>query len=97
VGLPTSARRSSAVPAPAAVLVLLGAGPALAHVEVAAQGTAQAGTGPVTLLFSAEAESATAGIVGFRTRLPEGIEPGAASLASAPPGWVLAPVGAVSR
>jgi Domain of unkown function (DUF1775) len=84
--------RSSAVLAATAGLVLLGAGPALAHVEVTAQGAAQAGTGPVTLLFSAEAESTTSGIVGVRTQLPEGIEPGAVSLASAPQGWALAPI-----
>lgn len=85
-------RRSSAVLVAAAGLVLLGAGPALAHVEVTAQGTAQAGTGPVTLLFSAAAESTTSGIVGVRTQLPAGIEPGAVSLASAPQGWALAPI-----
>ena len=43
----------------------MGLAPASAHVEASAEG-AQAGTGPVTVAFVAEAESATAGIVGVK-------------------------------
>ena len=72
-------------------LVLSTAGPAGAHIEVQAEGAAQAGTGPVTLLFSAESESTTAGIIGVKTQLPPGIAPEDVSLVSAPAGWTLAP------
>ncbi|MCF6745962.1 DUF1775 domain-containing protein [Blastococcus sp. KM273128] len=71
-------------------LVLAGAGPARAHVEASAPG-AQAGAGPVTVVFSAAAESDTAGIAGVKTQLPEGILPEQVSLASGPAGWALAP------
>jgi len=74
------------------MLALAPAGPAGAHIEVHAEG-AQAGTGPVTLSFSAESESPTVGIVGVKTQLPPGIEPGDVSLAAAPAGWVLTPTG----
>ncbi|MGY1709578.1 DUF1775 domain-containing protein [Geodermatophilus sp. SYSU D00758] len=74
----------------AAVLVAVGAGPATAHVHVTAP-DAVAGTGPVTLTFSAAAESDTAGITGLRTRLPEGIAPADVSLAAGPQGWALTP------
>ena len=52
---------------------------------------AQAGTGPVTVAFHAEAESVTAGIAAVKTQLPEGISPEQVSLASGPSGWTLAP------
>jgi hypothetical protein len=71
-------------------IVIAAAGPASAHVEVTAEG-AQAGTGPVTLSFSAESESATLGIVSIKTQLPSGIAPADVSLASGPAGWVLTP------
>ena len=71
-------------------LVLVGARPAWAHVEASAEG-AQAGTGPVTVAFLAEAESATAGLVSAKTQLPEGVLPEWVSLASGPAGWTLAP------
>ncbi|RFU19635.1 DUF1775 domain-containing protein [Geodermatophilus marinus] len=74
----------------AAVLVAVGAGPAAAHVHVTAP-DAVAGTGPVTLTFSAAAESETAGITGLRTRLPEGIAPADVGLATGPQGWALTP------
>lgn len=54
-------------------------------------GRAQAGAGPVTVAFLAEAESTTAGIAGVKTQLPEDILPGQVALASGPPGWTLAP------
>lgn len=72
-------------------LVLSTAGPAGAHIEVQAAGAAQAGTGPVTLLFSAESEFSAAGIIGVKTQLPPGIAPEDVSLVSAPAGWTLAP------
>jgi hypothetical protein len=53
------------------VLTLATAGTADAYIEVHAEG-AQAGTGPVTLSFSAESESPTVGIVGVKTQLPAG-------------------------
>ena len=83
--------RRTAVTAPLTVgLLLVTAVPAGAHVEVSAEG-AQAGTGPVTVSFSAESESATVGIVGMKTQLPRGIAPADVSLASGPAGWVLTP------
>jgi hypothetical protein len=57
----------------------------------ASDGPAQAGTGPVTLVFMAESESSTARIVSVKTQLPEGIAPGDVSLVSAPEGWALTP------
>ncbi len=68
--------------------VLAGAGPASAHVEASAQG-AQAGAGPVTVAFLAEAESTTAGILGAKTQLPATVLPEWVSLASGPAGWTL--------
>ena len=71
-------------------LIVAVAVPASAHVEATAQG-AQAGAGPVTVAFFAEAESTTAGIVGVKTQLPAGVLPEWVSLASGPAGWTLAP------
>jgi uncharacterized protein YcnI len=73
----------------AAVVLAAGTGTAAAHVEVSAEG-AVAGTGPVTLAFSAASEAA-AGITAMRTQLPEGIDPAGVSLAAGPPGWALTP------
>jgi len=72
-----------------AVLLAAGTGTAAAHVEVSADG-AVAGSGPVTLAFSAESEAAS-GITGMRTQLPDGIDPADVTLAAGPPGWVLTP------
>ncbi|MGY1682027.1 DUF1775 domain-containing protein [Geodermatophilus sp. SYSU D01176] len=74
-----------------ALLLAAGTGTAAAHVSVDAPG-AVAGTGPVTLQFSAASEAA-AGITAMRTRLPEGIDPAGVSLASGPAGWTLASTG----
>ena len=63
---------------------------ASAHVEVSAEG-ARAGTGPATLVFSAESESNTVGIVSMKTQLPVGIAPADVALASGPAGWALTP------
>ena len=52
---------------------------------------AQAGAGPVTVAFSAEAESPSAGIASIRAQLPAGIPPESVSLASGPAGWAMTP------
>ena len=84
-------RRAAVTGASAVSFLLIGSGPAAAHVEVSAEGSAQAGTGPVTLQFHAESESSSAGITGVRTRLPEGIAPEDVTLADGPEGWDLTP------
>ncbi|MFC7279739.1 DUF1775 domain-containing protein [Paractinoplanes rhizophilus] len=66
------------------------AGPALAHVEVSADKTT-AGARNVTLTFTGEAESDTAGIASERVVLPDGIAPSGVSLVKAPAGWKLTP------
>jgi len=65
-------------------------GPALAHVEVKADKT-QAGAEDVTLTFTGEAESATAGIKSERIVLPTGLASGDVTLAKAPAGWKFSP------
>jgi uncharacterized protein YcnI len=82
-------RRTTATVLMGAVLFAAGTGTAAAHVEVSAEG-AVAGTGPVTLAFSAESEAAS-GIAAMRTQLPDGIDPADVTLAAGPPGWVLTP------
>jgi uncharacterized protein YcnI len=82
-------RRTTATVLMGAVLLAAGTGTAAAHVEVDAEG-AVAGTGPVTLTFSAESEAAS-GIAAMRTRLPDGMDPADVTLAAGPPGWVLTP------
>jgi hypothetical protein len=84
-----AARRFLAIGALTAVLLAVGTGTAAAHVEVSAPG-ATAGTGPVTVTFSAASENPS-GVAGLRTRLPEGIDPATVSLASGPAGWALTP------
>jgi uncharacterized protein YcnI len=61
-------------------------GPALAHVEVEADKT-QAGATDVTLTFTGEAESGSAGIKSERVVLPAGIAPADVRLVKAPTGW----------
>lgn len=82
-------RRAAATVLTGAVLLAAGTGTAAAHVHVDAPG-AVAGTGPVTLGFSAASEAA-AGITAMRTQLPAGISPADVSLASGPAGWALTP------
>jgi hypothetical protein len=62
------------------------AGPAFAHVEVAADKTT-AGAENVTLTFNGEAENPAAGIAAERVVLPAGIDPASVTLVKAPPGW----------
>jgi hypothetical protein len=80
--------RGRAVVAVSAGVVAAGliSGPALAHVEVAADKT-QAGAQDVTLTFNGEAESADAGIKSERVVLPSGIAPADVRLVKAPKGW----------
>src|SRR3712207_1618419 len=84
-----AARRTTAAVLMGAVLFAAGTGTAAAHIDVDAPG-AVAGTGPVTLEFSAASE-ADAGITAMRTRLPAGVAPADVSLASGPAGWTLTP------
>jgi hypothetical protein len=87
--LPDPRRTLAALVVAVPVVVLGPVGSAAAHVEVQAVGEAQAGTGPVTVLFMAESESQTAGIVRIKTQLPAGIEPDDVTLISGPDGWTL--------
>ncbi|WP_448608112.1 DUF1775 domain-containing protein [Geodermatophilus sp. URMC 60] len=82
-------RRTVATVLMGAVVLAAGTGTAAAHVEVSAE-DAVAGTGPVTLAFSAASE-AEAGITAMRTQLPAGIDPAGVSLAAGPAGWALTP------
>jgi hypothetical protein len=87
--LTSQAARLAFTVALAAGLLLIGAGPASAHVEATVSDGAQAGDGPVTVTFVAEAESPAAGIGAVKTQLPAGILPEWVSLVSGPPGWAL--------
>ncbi|MGZ9928845.1 DUF1775 domain-containing protein [Streptomyces sp. NC-S4] len=71
-------------------LVLLGvaAGPAAAHAEVTASDP-RALAENVTLSFTSEAESETAGIAELRVVLPKGIAPDAVAVKDAPKEWKL--------
>jgi Domain of unkown function (DUF1775) len=88
--LPLAARLLLTLAAAAGLLVI-GAAPAGAHVEATVEAGAQAGTGPVTVAFSAEAESPSAGIASIRAQLPTGVPPESLSLAAGPVGWALTP------
>ncbi|MFM9444689.1 DUF1775 domain-containing protein [Streptomyces acidiscabies] len=74
----------------ATALVLLTAPSAAAHVEVKADNP-QALARNVELTWSAESESATAGIKEVRVVLPKGIAPADVTYASGPKNWTLAP------
>jgi LPXTG-motif cell wall-anchored protein len=82
--------RATTIGVVAGLAVLGLAGPALAHVEVSADKTT-AGARNVTLTFTGEAESDTAGIASERVVLPDGIAPSGVSLVKAPAGWKLTP------
>lgn len=79
----------------AGALVLLGATPALAHVEVEAA-PARALATDVTLTMHAEAESTSAGVTGVRIQLPAGLVPADLTLATGPVGWRLTGSGPVA-
>lgn len=70
--------------------LLIGAVPAVAHVEVSVE-PAQAGATDAVVSFTAEAESDTAGVSLMQVQLPEGVNPGDVTLQSGPPGWALTP------
>jgi hypothetical protein len=81
-------RKIAAVAAGIALGLVAFAGTAFAHVEVSGQ-PAQALANDAVITFSAEAESASAGIASIRVVLPQGIAPTDVTLVSAPPGWKL--------
>lgn len=81
-------RRLGLAVAGSAVLLGLAAGPAAAHAEVSASDP-RALAENVTLSFTSEAESDTAGIAELRVVLPQGIAPDAVTLKEAPEGWKL--------
>ncbi|MFE9842022.1 DUF1775 domain-containing protein [Streptomyces goshikiensis] len=72
----------------AVVVVGVAAGPAAAHAEVTASDP-RALAENVTLSFTSEAESETAGIKELRVVLPKGIAPDALTLKDAPKDWKL--------
>ncbi len=72
----------------ALVVVGVAAGPAAAHAEVTASDP-RALAENVTLSFTSEAESETAGISELRVVLPQGIAPDAVTLKDAPKEWKL--------
>ncbi|WP_241845849.1 DUF1775 domain-containing protein [Streptomyces sp. MJM1172] len=72
----------------AVVVVGVAAGPASAHAEVTASDP-RALAENVTLSFTSEAESETAGIKELRVVLPKGIAPDALTLKDAPKDWKL--------
>ncbi|MFJ1566715.1 DUF1775 domain-containing protein [Streptomyces erythrochromogenes] len=80
--------RTAFTTACAVVVVGLAAGPAAAHAEVTASDP-RALAENVTLVFTSEAESDTAGIAELRVVLPKGIAPDAVALGDAPEGWKL--------
>lgn len=84
-----STRRLAVATAAAATAVLLTAVPAAAHVEVEAD-NAHALAENVELTFTAESESATAGITQLRVVLPEGIAPSDVTYKEGPTGWKFA-------
>ena len=90
----STARRLAVVSTAAGIVVVLAAGPALAHVEVEAA-PARALATDALLSLTAEAESGTAGISGLRIQLPPGLVPADLRLASGPAGWRLAGSGGV--
>lgn len=88
--LARSLRRLGALTAVAFAVAVATAGPAAAHAEVEAKG-ARALDQNVALTFSAESESASAGIAKLEVVLPKGITPGDITYKEGPKGWKLAP------
>jgi uncharacterized protein YcnI len=87
-----SLRLTGALSAVALALSVAAAGPAAAHAEVEAE-DARALDQNVELTFSAESESATAGISKLEVVLPEGITPQDITYEEGPKGWKFAPTG----
>jgi uncharacterized protein YcnI len=78
--------RWAAVLGTATLAAILAAGTAWAHVEVSSD-KKQAGATNVTVTFTGEAESNTAGLKSARIVLPDGIAPSQVKLTKAPSGW----------
>ncbi|MGC9539060.1 DUF1775 domain-containing protein [Streptomyces sp. UG1] len=85
-----SLRRTGVLTSAALAVTVAVAGPAAAHAEVEAEG-ARALDQNVALTFSAESESATAGISKLEVILPEGISPQDITYDEGPKGWKFAP------
>jgi len=83
-------RRVALIGVAVAAVVAVWAAPAAAHVEVSAD-KAQAGATDVTLTFTAESESTSAGVVAMQVVLPHGIAPADVTYVSGPKGWTLTP------
>ncbi|MFJ8631937.1 DUF1775 domain-containing protein [Streptomyces sp. NPDC093568] len=83
-------RRTGVLTSVALAVALATAGPAAAHAEVEAEG-ARALDQNVELTFSAESESASAGISKLEVILPEGITPQDLTYEEGPKGWKFAP------
>jgi uncharacterized protein YcnI len=83
-------RRIAAVAAGIALGAVALAGSAFAHVEVSGK-PAQALAQNAVISFSAEAESASAGIASVHVVLPQGITAADVTLVSGPTGWKLSP------
>jgi len=84
----TLPKRITVVAAAAAAVLLATVAPAFAHVQVSAD-KPQAGATDVTVQFSAESESDTAGAKTVQVVLPDGIAPAQVSYVSGPAGWTL--------
>ncbi|WP_328429374.1 DUF1775 domain-containing protein [Streptomyces sp. NBC_00443] len=82
-------RRTGALTAVAFAVAVTFVGPAAAHTEVEAEG-ARALDQNVALTFTAESESASAGISKLEVILPEGIAPADITFKEGPKGWKFA-------
>ncbi|WP_371582885.1 DUF1775 domain-containing protein [Streptomyces sp. NBC_01314] len=87
-----SSRRLGVLTAAALAVTVAIAGPAVAHTEVEAEG-ARALDQNVELTFSAESESASAGITKLEVILPKGLVPSDITYEEGPDGWKFAPTG----
>ncbi|MDX2551042.1 DUF1775 domain-containing protein [Streptomyces stelliscabiei] len=85
-----SSRRLGVLTAAAFAVAVATAGPAAAHAEVEAEG-ARALDQNVDLTFSAESESASAGITKLEVILPKGITPADLTYKKGPDGWKFTP------
>ncbi|WP_107473725.1 DUF1775 domain-containing protein, partial [Streptomyces griseiscabiei] len=85
-----SSRRLGVLTAAALAVAVATAGPAAAHAEVEAEG-ARALDQNVDLTFSAESESASAGITKVEVILPKGLVPADLTYKEGPDGWKFAP------
>ncbi|MEU1853371.1 DUF1775 domain-containing protein [Streptomyces sp. NPDC019990] len=84
--------RTAALSVAALALTVATAGPAAAHAEVEADG-ARALDQNVALTFTADSESASAGISKLEVVLPEGVSPQDVTYEKGPEGWKFTPTG----